>query len=204
MPGKVSQEEWGGEELNYVVIPEIPRQRNYPESSLSITEILTMNLVKQTYRIFLINILLLGIFGCAGNVHADGTGKFEPLTIQTAGGKKIEYEVEVADTTEARRIGLMYRKEMQTNRGMLLDFGRPEKAAIWMKNTYLPLDIIYIDAKGVITKIVPDAVPLSTTTMPSETRVRAVLELNGGQAAYQDIEVGDHVIHRAFNTATSH
>ena len=157
-----------------------------------------MRFVRQTYKIILISILLLGSFGCTQSVRADGDGKFEALTIETAGGKKIEYEVEIADTTEARRIGLMYRKEMQTNRGMLLDFGRPEKVAIWMKNTYLPLDIIYIDARGVITRIVPDAVPLSTTTMPSETKVRAVLELNAGQTNYQDIEVGDHVIHRAF------
>ena len=159
-----------------------------------------MSYMKQSYRIFLISSFLFGLYACTAAVRADADSKFETLTIQTAGGKKIEYEVEIADTTEARRIGLMYRKQMQTNRGMLLDFGRPEKAAIWMKNTYLPLDIIYIDANGVITKIVPDAVPLSTVTMPSETKIRAVLELNAGQAAYQDIEVGDHVLHRAFKT----
>lgn len=158
-----------------------------------------MSFVKQSYKVFVISFLLLGPFGCTQVVRASGEGKFEPLTIQTASGKKIEYEVEIADTVEARRIGLMYRKEMRTNRGMLLDFGRPEKVAIWMKNTYLPLDIIYIDANGVITRIVPNAVPLSTVTMPSETRVRAVLELNAGQAAYQDIEVGDRVIHRSFH-----
>ena len=163
-----------------------------------------MRLVKQTYKIFLISLLLIGSFSCTQRVRADGdgNGKYEPLIIKTATGKQIEYEVEIADTDEARRTGLMYRREMQTNRGMLLDFDRPKKVAIWMKNTYLPLDIIYIDAKGVITKIVPDAVPLSTATMDSETRVRAVLELNAGQAAYQDIEVGDHVIHRAFGNAT--
>ena len=161
-----------------------------------------MQLTKHTDRIFLINILLLGVFACTAIARADADTdtKFEPLVIQTAAGKRVEYEVEIADTIESRRTGLMYRKEMASNRGMLLDFGRPEKVAIWMKNTYLPLDIIYIDAEGVITRIVPDAVPLSTATMPSETRVRAVLELNAGQAAYHDFEAGDHVIHRAFNS----
>jgi len=157
-----------------------------------------MNHLKFIKRIFLISSFLFGLSACLQIARADADHKYEPLVIQTADGKRVEYEVEIADTIESRRTGLMYRKEMQSNRGMLLDFGRPEKVAIWMKNTYLPLDIIYIDANGNITRIVPDAVPLSTTTMPSETRVRAVLELNAGQAAYHDFEVGDHVMHRAF------
>ena len=167
-------------------------------------ENINMNLVKQTYKIFLIGLLLCGSFGCTQSVMAGGDTQFEPLSIQAADGKKVDYEVEIAATTEARRTGLMYRKEMQSNRGMLLDFGRPENVAIWMKNTYLPLDIIYINAQGIITKIVENAKPLSTNNMDSDTPVRAVLELNAGQVAYQGFAVGDKVIYKAFNKATSY
>ena len=161
-----------------------------------------MNYLKHYYKIFLVSFLLLGAFGCTQSVMAGGDTKYEPLSIQAKDGKTVEYEVEIAATMEARRTGLMYRKEMQTNRGMLLDFGRPENVAIWMKNTYLPLDIIYINAQGIITKIVENAKPLSTNNMDSDTPVRAVLELNAGQVVYQGFSVGDKVIYKAFNKAT--
>lgn len=161
-----------------------------------------MAYMKQSYRVFLIGLLLLGSFGFTQSVMAGGDTRYEPLSIQAGSGKKVDYEVEIAATPEARRVGLMYRKEMQTNHGMLLDFGRPENIAIWMKNTYLPLDIIYINAKGIITKIVENAKPLSTNNMDSDTAVRAVLELNAGQVAYHGFAVGDKVIYKAFNKAT--
>ena len=145
----------------------------------------------------LTGILLLSLVGCTRHVQAESA--LEPLIIRTAAGKEINYQVEVANTDDSRRLGLMYRTEMPTNQGMLLDFGAAEKVAIWMKNTYLSLDIIYIDAEGIITKIVPAAVPHSTTLMPSDSKVRAVLELNAGQADYHAINPGDHVLHHAFN-----
>jgi uncharacterized membrane protein (UPF0127 family) len=139
---------------------------------------------------------LLGLSACTGSARADET--LEGLVIRTAAGKEINYRVEIADTDPERRQGLMFRMEMQSNHGMLLDFGAPQKVAIWMKNTYIPLDIIYIDAQGVITRIVPDAVPHSTAHMGSDGPVRAVLELNAGQAAYHGFKAGDRVLHRAF------
>lgn len=149
------------------------------------------------FRLILISIFLVGILGCSEIVRAENS--FETLTIRTVTGKEINYQIEIADTDETRRRGLMYRMEMPTNQGMLLDFGSAQKVAIWMKNTYLPLDIIFIDAAGIISKIVPDAVPYSTATMNSDSRVRAVLEVNAGQADYHGINAGDHVLHHTFN-----
>src|SRR3990172_4405307 len=111
-------------------------------------------------RMLLICIVLVGLVEYTENVSAENS--LEKLTIRTVTGKEINYQIEIADTDETRRRGLMYRMEMATNQGMLLDFGSAQKVAIWMKNTYLPLDIIYIDTAGIITKIVPDAVPHST------------------------------------------
>ncbi|MBF8269175.1 MAG: DUF192 protein [Gammaproteobacteria bacterium] len=156
-----------------------------------------MNNFNLLYRIFLIFIFLAGMLGCSEIVRAESA--LEPLTIRTAAGKEISYQVEIADTNDSRRRGLMYRMEMPTNQGMLLDFGSAQKVAIWMKNTYLALDIIYIDAAGIITRIVPDAVPHSTALMPSDNKVRAVLEVNAGQADYHGISIGDRVLHHAFN-----
>ena len=147
-------------------------------------------------RLILTQLLAVCVFVWAAYVAAEES--LETLVVQTSEGKEIEYKIEIADTTESRRTGLMYRREMPSNQGMLLDFEAPQKVAIWMKNTYLSLDIVYIDENGRIIKIVPDAVPLSTRTMPSNARVRAVLELNAGQTAYHGISAGDKVIHRVF------
>ena len=103
----------------------------------------------------------------------------------------VHYQVEVADDARTRSIGLMYRATLPANRGLLLLNDRPEQLNIWMKNTFLPLDIIYIDADGRIVKIVENAEPESTAVMPSEGRVKAVLELNAGQVRNREIAVGD-------------
>lgn len=154
--------------------------------------------MKHTYKLHIILIISLSLAGCAETVKAENA--VDALVIQTAEGKEINYEVEIANTIESRRRGLMFRTEMPSNHGMLLDFGSPAKVSIWMKNTYLSLDIIYIDAEGVINKIVHHAVPHSTTLMNSDKKVRAVLELNAGQAEYHGIKPGDHVVHDAFST----
>jgi len=157
--------------------------------------------LKSISGIFTAGILLLTLASNAGSVGA--MDKLEPLTIRMAGGKEITYEIEVADTDSSRQRGLMFRMEMPSNRGMLLDFGAPEKVSIWMKNTFIPLDIIYVDAAGIITQIVEHAEPQSTSLMNSYTRVRAVLEVNAGQAAYHGFKAGDQVIHHVFRPGTT-
>ncbi len=109
-------------------------------------------------------------------------------------GRVIDYTVEVAADDDSRRQGLMNRKSLPAAHGMLLRYPKPQPVSIWMRNTWLPLDILYIDASGVIVKIIEGAVPHSLTAMPSGQKVLAVLELNAGQVAKQQISIGDKVI----------
>ena len=104
------------------------------------------------------------------------------------------FRVEVAGDGPSQEKGLMFRKAMAPDAGMIFVFPRPQLEAFWMKNTILPLDMIFIRANGTISSIAPNAVPYSTTTIQSIEPVRAVLELNGGRAAQLGIEP-DQVVH---------
>jgi uncharacterized protein len=106
------------------------------------------------------------------------------------------FRVEIAGDPASQEKGLMFRKEMAPDAGMIFDFHHPQMEAFWMKNTILPLDMIFIRANGTISSIAPNAVPYSTTTIPSMEPVRAVLELNAGRAAQLGIEP-DQVVHNA-------
>ncbi len=117
------------------------------------------------------------------------------LTINTK-FEHLSYRVEVADTRRLKSIGLMYRSSLPAGRGMLLLNEKPQALNVWMKNTFIPLDIIYIDTDGYIVKIVENAQPESTAVMPSEGKVKAVLELNAGQVEMRDIAIGDRVSYR--------
>ena len=117
------------------------------------------------------------------------------LTINTK-FDHLGYRIEVADTSRLKSIGLMYRTSLPAGRGMLLLNKKPQRMNVWMKNTFIPLDIIYIDTDGYIVKIVENAQPESTTVMPSDGKVKAVLELNAGQVQTRDIAVGDSVTYR--------
>ena len=105
----------------------------------------------------------------------------------------MNYIIEVADNDRSRSIGLMYRQTLSATQGMLLLYKKPQQANVWMKNTFLPLDIIYIDARGYIVKIIENATPQSTGLMRSGVRVKAVLELNAGQVEKHQIAIGNHV-----------
>ena len=92
----------------------------------------------------------------------------------------------------------MFRRSMAPDAGMLFDFHRPQMANFWMKNTILPLDLIFIRADGTISSVAADAVPFSEALIPSAEPVRAVLEINGGRAAALGIAPGERVHHRIF------
>ena len=124
--------------------------------------------------------------------------KLEEIQIVEGAIDKVSYQVENVVSKSSRKRGLMYRKSMDPNQGMLLDYKRSGKMAIWMKNTYISLDIIFIDANGVIVKLHEGAEPLSTKRIESESRVRAVLEVNAGQIREHGIKVGDQVRHSSF------
>lgn len=118
--------------------------------------------------------------------------KTAPLDVATAKGD-FHFQVEVADTPASRERGLMFRKSMAGDRGMLFDFKSPQVVAFWMKNTLISLDMLFIGADGRIVSIARDARPMDETAIPSGAPVLAVLELRGGRAAEIDAEPGDRV-----------
>ena len=124
-------------------------------------------------------------------------GGLEPLTIVTASGRHA-FQVEVMRTPEQRARGLMHRQFMPADRGMLFDFKRVEPVAMWMQNTYISLDMLFIRADGTVARIAERAEPLSTRTIPSGEPVLSVLEINGGVAEKLGIKPGDKVEHPLF------
>ncbi len=109
------------------------------------------------------------------------------------------FSVELAVNDEQRAQGLMFRKELPEGRGMLFDFQHDQDVAFWMKNTYIPLDMIFIRGNGRILRIAENTTPLSTQTVPSGGPVRAVLEVIGGTARKLGIAPGDQVAHPIFS-----
>jgi len=114
------------------------------------------------------------------------------LTITTRSGT-FSFTVELARSRAEQARGLMYRKSLADSAGMLFPYDPPRAVAMWMKNTYIPLDILFIDASGKIARIAPEATPLSLAIIPSGGPVAAVLELKGGTARRLGLHVGAEV-----------
>ncbi len=127
-----------------------------------------------------------------------------PLSIQTAKGK-VEFQVEVADEPQKRSTGLMHRSELALNRGMIFDMSDDYKRArpvnFWMRNTFIPLDMLFINPDGTIKAIAENTVPHNDKGVGPGVPVWAVLELQGGAAAKLGIKAGDKVIHTIFKQA---
>jgi uncharacterized protein len=117
----------------------------------------------------------------------------EPLVVQTAAGKVLNFTVEIASTSEQREYGLMFRKHMPEDAGMLFDFGQSRRVTMWMENTILPLDMLFIDSSGVVRHIQENAVPYSEDIIDSMSSVKYVVELNAGVVKKLGIKVGDKV-----------
>lgn len=123
---------------------------------------------------------------------------FEQAEIVTKRGVKV-FQVEIANTDQERERGLMYRKSVPEGTGMLFDFGAEREVVMWMKNTYVSLDMIFIRANGTIAKIAENTTPLSEARIYSGPPVKGVLEVAAGTARKYGIAVGDKVGHRFFN-----
>jgi uncharacterized protein len=132
--------------------------------------------------------------------EADVQFKRSSLVV-SAGGRDIKFEVELATNDAERSRGLMYRKRLGPYEGMLFDFYQEMPVSFWMKNTLIPLDMVFIAGDGTVKHVHANAVPLSTETVPSRFPVRAVLEINGGSAALLGIKPGDKVKHAIFGNA---
>jgi len=123
------------------------------------------------------------------------------LTIVSATGPH-RFTVEVAETPEQMEQGLMFRRTMAPDAGMLFDYKTPIVATMWMRNTLIPLDMLFVDTQGRIVNIHERAVPESLDVIAAAAPIRAVIELNGGTAARLGIAPGDHVKHSIFGNAS--
>lgn len=121
------------------------------------------------------------------------------LSVETADGRSLPFSVEVAQTPEELSRGLMNRTSLPADAGMLFNFALDRQVAMWMKNTLIPLDMVFIRADGTIAGIAERTVPMSLEIIPSPGPVRAVLELNGGTADRLRIKTGDRIVHPVFS-----
>ena len=122
----------------------------------------------------------------------------QPLEIATKSGVQV-FSVEMATTEEEKQTGLMYRKELADGKGMLFDFSPEQQISMWMKNTYISLDMIFIRADGRILRIAENTEPLSTRIISSGGLAKGVLEVIAGTAQKYGIQPGDRVAHPLFN-----
>lgn len=119
------------------------------------------------------------------------------VVIETASGPRA-FTVEIADDPQERARGLMHRRELAPDAGMLFVYDSPQEATFWMKNTPLPLDILFADEAGVIISIARQTTPFSLRNIPSGGAVRGVLEINGGLSDELGVVEGDRMRHPAF------
>ncbi len=128
---------------------------------------------------------------------ATPAGKLDTVEILTSQGR-VKFTVELAITKAEQERGLMFRKSLAPDRGMLFPYNPPRPAAFWMKNTLIPLDIVYIGPDGRVLSIARNAVPHDETPIPSGGVIRGVLEIPGGRAAQLGVLPGDRVLNKIF------
>jgi len=149
-------------------------------------------------RTFLpILVLVLAAAVTVADGYSQATFERSTLRIETADGSH-EFDIELALTSAQQSQGLMFRRELAPNAGMLFFHSRETVATMWMRNTYLPLDMLFVAADGRIVHIVERTVPQSLTTISAGRPVRAVLEVNAGTVRRLDIKAGDRLVHPLF------
>jgi len=153
-------------------------------------------------KYILVFLVVLGTYSC-NTENKKKSIKTQEVSFKKEGSLKLlkkkdsalikEIEIEIADNDYEIQTGLMYRKSMKENRGMLFVFPKEEPRFFYMKNTEIPLDIIYINNALEIVSFVENAAPLDEATLPSNVPAQYVLEINGGLIAGWNIEVGDRI-----------
>ena len=160
-------------------------------------------------RLFLLVAVVCGVVAWMGGTPAglsaqrmDSLVSFsrETLTIQT-GEKSHKFSVELALNGRQHAQGLMFRRHMAPDAGMLFVYRREEPTAMWMKNTFIPLDMVFIAGDGTVRRIAERTVPMSEAIIPSGGPVVAVLELNAGTASRLGLKPGDKIVSRSLGTA---
>lgn len=153
---------------------------------------------RMTVSLATLLLFALTSFACAAQRDPALAGFFSaPLSIQTESARH-DFVVYLAITTAQRAHGLMHVRELPSDYGMLFLYDTPQRASMWMKNTILSLDMLFIRADGTIESIAAGTEPGSLASIRSGEPVTGVLELNAGTARRLGIEVGDRVIYRAF------
>jgi uncharacterized protein len=142
--------------------------------------------------------LIVALSGVWASPGGSAEMRTERLWLLTGAGQETPIEVEVAEAPEQKRLGLMFRTELPDNRGMLFPYDTSREITMWMHNTYIPLDMVFIRADGTVHRIEASAEPLSDNVIASEGKVAAVLELAGGAAERLGLKPGDRVRHRIF------
>ena len=139
----------------------------------------------------------LFLFACGNAPEQKPT---TPLVIKTASSGDVRFNVEVAQTPAELQKGLMHRTEMPNNNGMIFVFDPIRPVQMWMKNTKLSLDMLFVAGNGKIVMIKEKATPMSTDRISCKEPVRAVIELNAGQVSRHQIQIGDLVNHKSFDS----
>ena len=147
------------------------------------------NILKIISRFLIVLATLFGVSACSGQ---------DNLVLHTASGD-VNIKVELANTNETRARGLMFVQSLADDKGMLFDFNQTRKVSFWMRNTFIPLDMIFIDENGVIKHIYANARPHDETGISSQFPVRYVLEIAGGRAAAIGLEIGDKISHSSID-----
>lgn len=143
------------------------------------------NAVQILLRISAVFVVLFALAACSAQ---------DKVVLHTASGE-VSISVDIADTNESRAKGLMFVQSLADDKGMLFDFKETREVSFWMRNTFIPLDMIFIAADGEILNIHANARPHDETGISSQFPVRFVLEIPGGRAAEMGLEVGDKVSH---------
>ncbi len=157
-----------------------------------------MNFVSVVVRLRLfVWLMLIAALGVSASSSLRAAS-VQPLEIVTKSGVQV-FSVEMATTEQEKETGLMYRKELADGKGMLFDFTPEQEVSMWMKNTYISLDMIFIRADGRILRIAENTEPLSTRIIASHGLAKGVLEVIAGTAQKYGIQPGDRVAHPLFN-----
>jgi uncharacterized membrane protein (UPF0127 family) len=160
---------------------------------------LSLNSNRNVSRVRLCIIMMAAAILLCGLVASRAqAASVQPLEIVTKSGVQV-FSVEIATTEQEKETGLMYRKELADGRGMLFDFSPEQQVSMWMKNTFISLDMIFIRADGRILRIAENTEPQSTAIIASQGLVKGVLEVIAGTAKKYGIAPGDRVGHPLFN-----
>lgn len=131
-------------------------------------------------------VILAGLLWCY-------TVSAEPLWLKNDTESHL-FDVEIADTPQKSKEGLMFRRHLDNDKGMLFILPQKQQMYMWMKNTYISLDMLFFDLNGKIVKVIENTTPLSLQILPSDIPVVGVLEVNAGTAQQLNINVGDYII----------